>query len=425
MSTTGALGGLTPAQKKTFIASFLGWTLDAFDYFLVVVVLRHVASDLHGTFVAASIAVTLTLALRPLGALIFGWFADKYGRRVPLMIDIALYSVLELATAFSPNLTVFIILRALFGIAMGGEWGVGAALAMEALPAEKRGLFSGILQEGYAVGNLLAGVVFGVLFVHIGWRWMFVIGTLPALLIFFIRSQVPESPAWAAGNAQTIAAGPHPLLRAFVKQWPLFIYAMFFMAAFNFMSHGTQDPYVSAFLNGQHGFSPALSGTINSIASIGAIIGGILFGALSQRFGRRAMIVTCAVLGGALIPLWAFSSTAALLGLGGFLMQVMVQGAWGIIPAHLNEISPDEVRGTFPGFTYQLGNLIASATLTIEAALAKNTFPLPDGKPNYAMSMAVFTGGVFIFVIVMTLIGRFVVPERRDQAFTAAAFASE
>lgn len=425
MSTTGALRGLTPAQKKTFIASFLGWTLDAFDYFLVVVVLRHVASDLHGTFVMASIAVTLTLALRPLGALIFGWFADKYGRRVPLMIDIALYSVLELATAFSPNLTVFIILRALFGIAMGGEWGVGAALAMESLPAEKRGLFSGILQEGYAVGNLLAGVVFGVLFVHIGWRWMFVIGTLPALLIFFIRSQVPESPAWAAGSAQTIAAGPHPLLRAFVKQWPLFIYAMFFMAAFNFMSHGTQDPYVSAFLNGQHGFSPALSGTINSVASIGAIVGGILFGGLSQRFGRRRMIVTCAVLGGALIPLWAFSTTAALLGLGGFLMQVMVQGAWGIIPAHLNEISPDEVRGTFPGFTYQLGNLIASGTLTIEAALAKNTFPLADGKPNYAMSMAVFTGAVFVFVIVMTLIGRFVVPERRDQAFASAAFTSE
>ena len=415
MSTTGALRGLTSEQKRTFAASFLGWTLDAFDFFLVVVVLRHVAADLHASFIAASFAVTLTLALRPLGALIFGWFADRYGRRIPLMVDVGLFSLLELLTALSPNLTVFIILRALFGIAMGGEWGIGAALAMEVLPAEKRGLFSGILQEGYAVGNLLAGVVFAVLFVHIGWRWMFVIGALPALLIFFIRKNVPESPVWLAGQAQRV--GPHPLIGALRRRWPLFIYALLFMSAFNFMSHGTQDPYVSAFLNGQHRFSPALSGTINSIASVGAIVGGILFGALSQRFGRRNMIVTCAILGGALIPLWAFSTTAALLGLGGFLMQVMVQGAWGIIPAHLNEISPDDVRGTFPGFTYQMGNLIASGTLTIQAVLATYTFRLPSGEPNYAKAMAVFAGAVFAFVIVMTAIGYFVVPERRERVF--------
>jgi SHS family lactate transporter-like MFS transporter len=417
--------GLTCEQRNTFIATFLGWTLDAFDYFLVVVVLRHVASDLHASFVAASIAVTLTLALRPIGALLFGWFADKYGRRVPLMIDVACYSALELATAFSPNLTVFIILRALFGIAMGGEWGIGAALAMEALPAERRGVFSGILQEGYAVGNLLAGIVFGVLFTHIGWRWMFVIGTLPALLILYIRTSVPESPVWKSGEAQKIAGAPHPLFGALRTKWPLFIYAILFMAAFNFMSHGTQDPYVSAFLNTQHHFSPGLSGTINSISAIGAIIGGILFGALSQRFGRRNMIVVCAILGGALIPLWAFSTTIAMLALGGFLMQVMVQGAWGIIPAHLNEISPPEVRGTFPGFTYQLGNLIASGTLTIEALLASKTFPLPGGHPNYAMAMAVFTGAVFILVIIMTAIGYLVIPERREGAFAAAATTAE
>ena len=417
MVSPSVLRGLTREQRNTFIASFLGWTLDAFDFFLVVVVLRHVASDLHATFLAASIAVTLTLALRPLGALIFGWFADRYGRRVPLMVDVACFSILELATALSPNLTVFIVLRALYGIAMGGEWGIGAALAMEVLPAEKRGLFSGILQEGYAVGNLFAGLVFGLLFTHIGWRWMFVIGALPALLIFYIRSNVPESPVWLAGNVRKFAAGPHPLLLALRQRWPLFIYSVLFMAAFNFMSHGTQDPYVSAFLNGQHGFSPALSGTINSIASIGAIVGGILFGALSQRFGRRSMIVICAILGAALIPLWAFSTTVAMLALGGFLMQVMVQGAWGIIPAHLNEISPAEIRGTFPGFTYQFGNLIASGTLTIEALLATKTFALPNGHPNYAMAMAVFIGAVFALVIVITLIGYFIVPEHRDRTF--------
>jgi SHS family lactate transporter-like MFS transporter len=418
VSSTATLRGLTPEQRNTFIASFLGWTLDAFDFFLVIVVLRHVAEDLHSTFVAASIAVTLTLALRPLGALIFGWFADRYGRRIPLMVDVGMYSLLELLTAFSPNLTVFIILRALYGIAMGGEWGLGAALTMEALPAEKRGLFSGILQEGYAVGYLLASVVFGALYTHIGWRGMFLIGTIPALLILFIRSKVPESQVWLSGKAAKVA-GPHPLFVALRKRWPLFIYATLFMAAFNFMSHGTQDPYVSAFLNGQHAFSPALSGTINSIASVGAIIGGIFFGGLSQRYGRRNMIVLCAILGGAVIPLWAFSHTIAMLTLGGFLMQVMVQGAWGIIPAHLNEISPPEVRGTFPGFTYQFGNLIASGTLTIEAVLASQKFPLPNGHPNYAMAMAVFIGAVFIAVIVMTLIGYSVVPEYRDKEFAA------
>src|SRR5579884_2809107 len=235
MSTTSALRGLSAAQRRTFLASFLGWTLDAFDFFLIIVTVPHIAKDFHAAVKDVAVAVTITLMLRPFGALIFGWFADKYGRRMPLMIDVALYSVLELATAFSPNLGTFIILRALYGVAMGGEWGLGAALAMESLPAEKRGLFSGILQEGYAAGYLLAAIALAVLYVHIGWRGMFGIGVLPALLIFYIRRHVPESPAWLAGAAQQIAAGPHPLLRAFVKQWPLFFYAMLSMAALNYM----------------------------------------------------------------------------------------------------------------------------------------------------------------------------------------------
>lgn len=424
MSTTDALRGLTSQQKKTFLASFLGWTLDAFDFFLVIVTVPHIAKDFHSAIKEVAVAVTITLMLRPLGALIFGWFADKYGRRVPLMVDVALYSVLELATAFSPNLTVFIVLRALYGIAMGGEWGLGAALAMEALPAEKRGLFSGILQEGYAVGYLLAAVVLAVLYVHIGWRGMFMIGVLPALLIFFIRRHVPESPAWLAGQAQKIAQGPHPLLRAFKAQWPLFIYAILFMAAFNYMSHGTQDLYPT-FLTLQHGFAPALVGTLTAIMNVGAIAGGVLFGWLSQRFGRRSMIMVCAALGIVLIPLWAFSQTAVMLAIGGFLMQVAVQGAWGIIPAHLNEISPEEVRGTFPGFTYQLGNLISANALQLESAFAAEKFPLPSGHPDYAKAMAVVALIVFVAILVLTAIGRFVTPERREIAFAPAATTSE
>lgn len=407
---------MTSAQKKTFIASFLGWTLDAFDFFLVIVTVPHIAKDFHAGVRDVAVAVTITLMLRPLGALIFGWFADKYGRRLPLMIDVGLYSVLELATAFSPNLTVFIILRALYGVAMGGEWGIGAALAMEALPAERRGLFSGILQEGYAAGYLLAAVVLAVLFVHIGWRGMFVIGVLPALLIFFIRKNVPESPTWLAGKADRLASGVHPLLGALRTRWPLFLYAILFMAAFNYMSHGTQDLYPT-FLTLQHGFSPALVGTLTAIMNVGAIAGGILFGWLSQRWGRRNMIVVCAILGIVLIPFWAFSQTAVLLGVGGFLMQVAVQGAWGIIPAHLNEISPDEARGTFPGFTYQLGNLISANALQLESAFAAQKFPLPSGHPDYAKAMAVVALVVFVAILVLTGIGYFVTAERRERAF--------
>lgn len=419
-----AFAGLTREQRHTFFASFLGWTLDAFDFFIVIVTVPHIAKDFHAAVKEVAIAVTITLMLRPLGALIFGWIADRYGRRMPLMIDVAAYSLIELVTAFSPNLTVFIILRALYGIAMGGEWGLGAALAMEALPSERRGLFSGILQEGYSVGYLLAAVVLGIFFVHIGWRGMFMIGVLPALLIFYIRRSVPESPAWLAGRAQAIAAGPHPLLLAIKSRWPLFLYAIVFMAAFNYMSHGTQDLYPT-FLTLQHHFDPALVSGLTIVMNVGAIVGGIFFGWLSQRWGRRNMIVLCAVLGIVFIPLWAFSTTALLLGIGGFLMQIAVQGAWGIIPAHLNEISPDDVRGTFPGFTYQIGNLISANALQLEAAFAADTFPLPSGHPDYAKAMAVVAVVVFAAILILTGIGYFVIPERRDRSFAPAAAASE
>lgn len=423
MSTTSALRGLTTQQKKTFLASFLGWTLDAFDFFLVIVTVPHIAKDFHSAVKDVAVAVTITLMLRPLGALIFGWFADKYGRRIPLMIDVGLYSVLELATAFAPNLAVFIILRALYGIAMGGEWGLGAALAMESLPAEKRGLFSGILQEGYAVGYLIAGALYFA-YPYIGWRGMFAVGVLPALLILFIRTHVPESPAWLAGEAQQISAGPHPLLRAIKARWPLFLYAILFMAAFNYMSHGTQDLYPT-FLTLQHGFSSSTVSTLLIIMNVGAIAGGILFGWLSQRFGRRNMILLCAAFGIVLIPLWAFSQAAVWLAVGAFLMQVAVQGAWGIIPAHLNEISPGEVRGTFPGFTYQIGNLISANALQLESAFAAEKFPLPSGHPDYAKAMAVVAVVVFVAIIVLTGVGYLVTPERRESDFAPAATTAE
>ncbi len=409
---------MNPAARRTFIASFLGWTLDAFDFFLVIVVVPHLANDFGRSVAEILVAVTLTLALRPVGALIFGWFGDRYGRRVPLMVDIALYSVLELLTAFSPNFTVFLVLRALFGIAMGGEWGLGAALAMESLPPKSRGLYSGILQEGYAVGYLLANLALWLLFPHIGWRGMFIVGAVPAFLIFFIRAGVPESPAWQAQAHERLAVGGDVLLGAIKRHWPLFIYGMLFMGAFNAMSHGTQDLYPT-FLAKQHGFSPALVGQLGAITSIGAILGGIVFGALSQRYGRRLGIVVAAVLGLLVIPLWAFSSTIATLAIGGFLMQFMVQGAWGIIPAHLNEIAPPLARGTFPGFVYQIGNLIASPASQLLAVLAATRYATAAGAHDYGRAMAVVTAFVFAAVIILTLLGNAIRRESRNAPFTA------
>lgn len=328
------------------------------------------------------------------------------------MVDIALYSLLELLTAFSPNLTVLLVLRALFGIAMGGEWGIGAALAMESLPAEKRGLFSGMLQQGYAVGYLLAAVTLALLYEHIGWRGMFALGALPALLILYIRRSVPESQTWKAGQEQRLSfkAGTlAPLLR---RYWLLFIYSILLMAALNFMSHGSQDTYAT-FLTRQQHFSAVIVGGIAAITMVGAILGGTFFGGLSQRIGRRPAIAIAALCGGALIPLWLYSHGVAMLALGGFAIQFMVQGAWGIVPAHLNELAPAAIRGTFPGFTYQIGNLIAAGTLQIEANLAAHRFLTVRG-PNYADAMAFFMVIIFIAVIVFALLGYLVAPERRN-----------
>lgn len=422
MNLARAFAELSPTARKTFVASFLGWTLDAFDFFLLTFVVTRIAGDFRRGIPDVAFAITLTLMCRPLGALIFGWVADRFGRRTPLMIDIALYSALELATAFAPSFTVFLVLRGLYGVAMGGEWGLGAALAMEALPTKDRGLFSGILQEGYMVGYLLAALAFFAVmsWTPWGWRGLFVIGALPALLILYVRSQVPESAAWLATRRR--AAPRVPWSQSLRGHLLLIVYAIAFMAAFNFLSHGTQDLYAT-FLEKQRGLAPAGATAISALAAVGAIVGGICAGAFSQRFGRRYAIIACAVIGAALIPLWAFAPTAAWLALGGFAMQFMVQGAWGVIPAHLNELSPAGMRGTFPGFTYQIGNLISAGAAQLEASFAQSHFALPGGGANYGAAMATIAAIVFASVIVLTAVGYAVKPERRDAAFVPEAAA--
>jgi MFS transporter, SHS family, lactate transporter len=394
---------LNSEQRNTFIACFLGWALDALDFFLVTFVLGALGRDFHQSIPKVSFAVTLTLMMRPVGAFIFGWLGDKFGRRIPLMVDIIFYSVMELLTAFAPNFTVFLILRALFGIGMGGEWGLGASLAMESLPTEARGLFSGILQQGYAVGYLLAALVYWIVFPHFGWRGLFVTGAVPALLVIYIRARVPESPVWLRDRGRQ--QSNLKLSVMFKQHAVLFIYAALLMTAFNYMSHGTQDLYAT-YLQTQRGFNSDQTSKITIIYAFGMICGGTVIGQLSQSWGRRRVIILAAICGMLIIPLWIFAPNTALLIAGGFLIQFMVQGAWGVVPVHLNELSPAAFRGTFPGLTYQIGNFAAAGALQQQTWLAKTTFPMANGEPNYALTMALVSAAVFIAIIFLAAIGR-------------------
>jgi len=383
-------------QRHVVAACYLGWTLDAFDFFIMVFVLGDIAKEFNTDVVNVTWAITLTLAMRMVGAFIFGRLADRFGRRPTLMLDVLCYSLLEFASGFSPNLTVFIILRGLYGIAMGGEWGVGASLTMESIPAKWRGPVSGLLQAGYPSGFLLASLLYFVFFPLVGWRGLFMLGAAPALLVLYIRRHVPESADWEHRQKQENRPSIVEVVRRHI---PLTIYAVVMMTAFNFFSHGTQDLY-PRFLQAQHHLD---RGTVTSIAILlncGAIVGGVAFGTLSQYIGRRVAIVTAALLALPVIPLWAFSTQAVYLGLGAFLMQICVQGAWGVIPAHLNELSPPDIRGTFPGTVYQLGNFLASANATIQASIAASL------GGNYAIPLAGTAGIVAVVIAVLVALGR-------------------
>jgi SHS family lactate transporter-like MFS transporter len=374
-------------------AGFLGWTLDAFDFFLVVLCLTAIAKEFHRSDAEIAFSITLTLAFRPVGAFIFGLMADRYGRRLPLMLDLIFYSVVEVLTGFAHSFTAFLVLRALFGIGMGGEWGVGASLAMEKVPPKLRGFLSGVLQQGYALGYLLAAVCFSFVFPRWGWRPMFFIGGLPALLGLFVRFKVKESEVWA----RTRQSNWGNLGREIFSHWKLFLYLTLLMMMMNFTSHGTQDMFPT-FLQRHWGMGPTQRATVTAISMVGAIMGGLLIGLLSDRIGRRKAMIAALVCAIALVPLWAYAPSLTLLIAGAFLIQFMVQGAWGIIPAHLSELSPDSVRGFLPGFAYQCGVLLAGSVGYGEAILAQRT--------SYANAMALTALVVFILTAVVVALGR-------------------
>ncbi|WP_276327163.1 sialate:H+ symport family MFS transporter [Mycobacterium europaeum] len=395
---------LTADQRNSFIAALLGWTMDAFDYFIVVLVYADIAKTFHHSKAEVAFVTTATLIMRPVGALLFGLWADRVGRRLPLMVDVMFYSVVGFLCAFAPNFTVLVILRLLYGIGMGGEWGLGAALAMEKVPVERRGFFSGLLQEGYAFGYLLASVASLVVMNWLGlsWRWLFALSIIPALVSLIIRYRVEESEVWEAAQDQMRLTSTR--IRDVLRDAKIirrFVYLVLLMTAFNWMSHGTQDVYptfLTATTNHGAGLSSATVKWIVIVYNIGAIIGGLFFGTQSQRFSRRHTIIFCALLALPIVPLFAYSRTAAMLCLGSFLMQLFVQGAWGVIPAHLTEMSPDAIRGLYPGVTYQLGNLLAAFNLPIQERLAESH--------GYPFALAATIVPVLIVVALLTLIGK-------------------
>jgi MFS transporter, SHS family, lactate transporter len=383
---------ITPSEAAhTLFASFLGWTLDAFDFFVLVFVLPTVAKEFHRSVADLAFTITATLAMRPVGALVFGWLADRYGRRMPLMIDVVFYSIVEVLSGLAPSYGWFLFLRALYGIGMGGEWGVGASLAMEAVSPRLRGFFSGLLQEGYAVGYLLAAAAFYFVYPHFGWRALFVLGGAPALLTLYIRTKVPESEAWERTRPDM-----QRIKKAIRSNLRLFLYLVVLMTMMNLVSHGTQDLYPT-FLKLQRGLDTRAVATMAIIYNCGAILGGLAFGYLSDQIGRRRAMAAAVILAALIVPLWIFPRSLALLAFGAFLMQFMVQGAWGVVPAHLTELSPPEVRGLFSGLAYQIGVLLAANAAFVEALMAE--------KMGYGTALAIVGALVTIGAAIVIALG--------------------
>jgi SHS family lactate transporter-like MFS transporter len=412
--STAATATLTPAeranQRNAVLAGFLGWTLDAFDFFVLTLVVDDVARSFGTTRPNIALTITLALAMRPLGALLFGMMADRLGRRLPLMLNVLFYATISVLSGLAPSYGTFLALRMLFGVAMGGEWGVGASLALESVSPKWRGVFSGLLQEGYAMGNLLAALAFRAVYIPLhashpdsAWRVLFFLGGLPALLTLFIRAKVKEPEAWREHRTDWAT-----YRRSFFAHWPRFLYLVLLLAFMNFISHGTQDMYPT-FLARQRGLAPSQIANITMLSMVGAILGGLTFGYYSDRAGRKRAMITAALLALAVVPLWIAAPSTAWIVLGVFLMQFFVQGAWGVVPAHMNELSPGGLRGFFPGFAYQLGVLCASSITFFESLLGE--------RFTYAQAMGLLAAAVMLGGAIVIFCG----PEAHGVTFRKTA----
>ncbi|PKS09877.1 hypothetical protein jhhlp_004500 [Lomentospora prolificans] len=427
---------LTGRQWALFGVALAAWvkffqdTWDALDFFTVSLTVSDLAREFNKSKTDITWAITLVLMFRSVGAVIFGVLSDRYGRKWPFIVNNLLFVGIELGTGFCNTFPQFLACRAIFGIAMGGLYGNAAATALEDCPQEARGLISGMLQQGYALGYLLC-VVFARALVNTtshGWRPLFWFASAPPVLIMLARYFLPENDAYisqqrlrAEAEAHENASVSHTFLRqgkvALRRHWLVLVYLVLLMAGFNFMSHGSQDIY-PVMLENQFGFNADLVTVTQVVANLGAIVGGIVVGYLSQFFGRRLSIMVCCVVGGALLYPYTFVTSYAVIA-AAFFQQFCVQGAWGVIPIHLMELSPGAIRTFVVGTSYQLGNLASSASSTIEARLGEN-FPLPptpegDSRYDYGRVICIFMGCVYAYLLILTFIG----PEKMGRHFDA------
>lgn len=398
----------TSSQRNTALACIGSWMLDAFDFFILVFIFSDIATAFDAKVETVSYAVMLTLATRPIGALIFGRAAEKWGRKPVLMVNIVLFSLFELGSGLAPGLISLFVIRGFYGIAMGGVWGVASSLALETVPERSRGLVSGAFQAGYPAGYLVASVVYGVLYALIGWRGLFFIGILPVLLVVFIHFKVEESPVWL--SAQKAGTRSRGLLSIIRENWHFCAYAVLLMMAFNFFSHGTQDIYPT-FLKEQHGFDAHTVGFIAVCYNVSAILSGLFFGSLSQKIGRRYTMILAALASLLVVYPWAYAQGIVWITLSAVAMQFMVQGAWSVVPAYLNESAPAGSRAVLPGFVYQIGNFVAAADGPLQTSIAAGH------HGNYSFALLSVAAVVAIIIAVCAMLGR----ESRDTEFATPA----
>jgi SHS family lactate transporter-like MFS transporter len=397
---------ITKGWQFAVASSILGWVLDAFDFFVVVFLFDALAGNFHVEKKAIVWTISITLAMRPVGALLFGALADRYGRKKPLMACVVYFSAITILSGFAPNYLFFVVMRALYGIGMGGYWGIGASFAMENAPRERRGVLSGMMQGGYPFGYLLAAVGMLTIMPHLGWRAMFVVGSLLAAVIVVLTYLSPESEAWKQHRMGSVAN----IFKTLFQHMGSFSYLLLVMVVMSCLSHGTQDLYPD-FLKSLPGIKDAMVFGMKPlygipiIYNIGAITGAIFFGHFSERIGRRYAIMVALLLSLLAIPAWAFGGSVLMLVVGSYVMQTGVQGAFGVIPAHLNELSPDAVRSLFPGFVYQLGVLIASPAVSFE-------FLLRDHY-GYPWALTLFEVIVIVLLLIIFAVG----PEQRGKSF--------